>query len=177
MKEYFMIPFVISVLFLTPRVSEARDQGHTQSLEEVFRASGFTTVEESVKAFEHHFKREVQLPLRVPSLGFTHYFGRYNDLEGTSNDSLGIEFIHETTPSHHYKIDVRPLNNKIRIPQEYIRDTLSLENGVKAVYMKPDENWGVLVFESDNWQYMLSLDQRAMDERLSEALVEIADSL
>ncbi|UAT32937.1 hypothetical protein K7T73_20040 (plasmid) [Bacillus badius] len=64
--------------------------------------------------FEDHFKNDVKLPFKMPSIPFTHMFGRFwEDKEYNINDSLEIEFINEKSPINHYKIDIRPLKNKV----------------------------------------------------------------
>lgn len=37
--------------------------------------------------------------------------------------------------------------------------------------------FNVLVFDKDNWQYMLSIDKRASDKVTAENLVQIANSI
>ncbi|MEN1969670.1 DUF4367 domain-containing protein [Lentibacillus sp. N15] len=54
---------------------------------------------------------------------------------------------------------------------------MNLKNGNEAIYMQFNGGWYVLVFERDNWQYMLSVDGRVSDKVTAEVLVKIADSI
>ncbi|HWO75649.1 MAG TPA: hypothetical protein VNM69_06965 [Bacillus sp. (in: firmicutes)] len=132
-------------------------------LEEIYPEIGYKTVEEAVKEFEQHFKHDLKLPLRVPPLTFTHYFGRFNDLGGDMNDYIECVFINENSAEHHYKIDVRHITNKIPIRDKYVKNVFKLNNGTNATYMKIS-GFNVLVFETDNWQYMLSIDKIVSDK-------------
>lgn len=144
-----------------------------KSLEEMYKEIGYTTVEEAVSEFEQHYKRDLKLPVRVPPLKFTHYFGRFNDLEGDVNDSLEIQFLNEDSPGHHYKIDIRPISNKIPMR---VNDTIKLKNGSKAIYTKVT-NFNLLVFERAGWQFILSVDKRASNQVTAEVMLEIANSI
>ncbi|CAM3824276.1 hypothetical protein [Mesobacillus thioparans] len=142
-------------------------------LEVIYSEIGYTTVEEAVSKFEQHFKRDLKLPVRVPPLSFTHYFGRFNDQDGDTNDSLEIQYLNEDSPGHHYKIDIRPIGHKIPMRAN---DTYELRNGTKAIYTNVT-NFNLLVFERDGWQYILSVDKRASDQVTAEVLVKIANSI
>ncbi|WP_281658207.1 hypothetical protein [Halobacillus sp. Cin3] len=138
---------------------------------------GYTTAEEAIKEFEEHYNQDLKLPLRIPPITFTHYLGRFSDLDGDINDSLELTFISEESPGNHYKIDVRPIEHKIQIPDKYIVKKVNLKNGNKAVYMKFSRGPYALVFERDDWQYMFSIDKRASDKVNAEVLVKIANSI
>lgn len=51
-----------------------------------------------------------------------------------------------------------------------------MKNDIQATYMTIS-GFNVLVFERDNWQYMLSVDRRVSDTVTPEVLVEIANSI
>ncbi|REJ05633.1 hypothetical protein [Halobacillus trueperi] len=138
---------------------------------------GYTTAEEAIKEFEEHFNRDLKLPLRIPPITFTHYLGRFSDLDGAINDSLELMFISEKSPGNHYRIDVRAIEHKIQIPDRYIVKKVNLKNANKAIYMKFSRGPYALVFERDDWQYMLSNDNRISDKVTAEVLVKIANSI
>lgn len=154
----------------------ANSNDKPQSFEQIYPEIGYTTVEEAVNKVEKHFKQSLKLPLRVPPIEFTHYFGRFSDLEGEMNDSFDAEFISDKSPENHYKIDVRPVKHKIPIRDKYVLGVYKLKNDIQATYMNVS-GFNVLVFDKDYWQYMLSIDKRASDKMTSEVLVEIANSI
>ncbi|MFJ7972319.1 hypothetical protein [Psychrobacillus sp. NPDC096389] len=86
--------------------------------EETYPEIGYKTVEAALNEMEQHFKKELQLPLRVPPIAFTHYFGRFNDLDGDLNDLFEVTFIHDQLSENHYKIDVRPTKYKILMKEK-----------------------------------------------------------
>ena len=144
--------------------------------EEIYPEVGYKTVEVALDDFEQHFKRKLKLPLRVPPISFTHHFGRFNDLDGNTNDSFEVTFINDQLSENHYKIDVRPIKNSIPIREGYVIKTFELKNGIIATYMTIS-GFYVLVFERDDWQYMLSIDKRVSDKVTPETLLDIANSI
>ncbi|MGG6445945.1 hypothetical protein [Pseudobacillus badius] len=101
--------------------------------------------------FENHFKNDVKLPFKMPSIPFTHMFGRFwEDKEYNINDSLEIEFINEKSPINHYKIDIRPLKNKVVSTNRSHQTVYTLKDGQKAIYIA-ERHFRFLVFEKDNW--------------------------
>ena len=144
--------------------------------EEIYPEIGYKTVENALDDFEQHFKQKLKLPLRVPPISFTHHFGRFNDLDGDINDSFEVSFINDQITENHYKIDVRSINNNIPIREKYVIKTFELKNGIVATYMTIS-GFNVLVFERDDWQYMLSIDKRVSDKVTPETLLDIANSI
>ncbi|MGN7942164.1 carbon monoxide dehydrogenase [Virgibacillus sp. 6R] len=146
-------------------------------LEEMYIKHGYKTVEEAVNEFEKHFKKDVKLPFIVPSIPFTHQFGRFTeDKEYGVNDSLNIEFINENSPENHYKIDIRPLKNKITINDKANQKSYTLKNGHEAIFFA-EQNVYFFVFEKDKWQYILGIDKRLTKKVSAEMLVAIANSI
>ena len=154
----------------------ANPTNSSQSIEKLHKQNGYKTVEEAVLEFEKHFNKELTLPFKVPPIPFTHYFGRFNDLEGEINDSLDVEFINEQLPENHYKIDIRPVKTKISINENDVSKRLKLQYGTDAMFVNVP-GFDVLVFSIDNWQYMLSVDKRNTEKVSHEVLVEIANSI
>ncbi|WP_274310055.1 hypothetical protein [Solibacillus daqui] len=54
--------------------------------------------------------------------------------------------------------------------------TFELKKGIVATYMAIS-GFNVLVFERDDWQYMLSFDKRVSDKVTPETLLDIANSI
>lgn len=169
---------VFSILICTTYIDTvcAGENDKPRPIEEVYPEIGYKAVEEAIGDFEQHFKQDLKLPLRVPPITFTHYFGRFNDLEGDINDSFEVEVISDKSPKNHYKIDVRPIKHKILVRDKYVLKGFKLKNGNQAAYMEVS-GFNVLVFERDNWQYMLSIDKRVSDKVTPEILVQIANSI
>lgn len=161
------------------------DDGHVSGntndtpppFEEILLEIGYKTVDVAVDDFEQHFNQELILPLRVPPISFTHYLGRFNDLEGEVNDTLEVKFISEHFPNNHFKIDVRPLQHKIPF-EKYKSKVFKLKNGNDAIYIE-NQRFPVnfLVFETVHWQYAFGIDRNVSDVVTPEILVQIADSI
>ncbi|MEK3977435.1 hypothetical protein MKZ20_22110 [Psychrobacillus sp. FSL K6-2684] len=162
------------LLFLLTEFATANNK--PSPYEVIYPEIGYKPVEEASKDFEQHFKQRLKLPLRVPPISFTHHFGRFNDLEGDTNDSFEVEFISDLSSENHYKIDVRPIKYGIPKREKYVLKTFELNNGNEATYMTIS-GFNVLVFESENWQYMLSINKQVLDKVTPENLVEIANSI
>ena len=168
--------FFISFCLLICGTVYANALDKSSPYEKIYPEIGYKTVEEALNDFEQHFNRRLKLPLRVPPISFTHYFGRFNDLDGDINDSFEVTLISDQASQNHYKINVRPIKYKIPIKDKYILNTFGLNNGSEATYMAIS-GFNVLVFEKDDWQYMLSIDKRASDKVTPQTLVEIANSI
>ena len=54
--------------------------------------------------YEHHYKEELQLPLRVPPVVYTHVFAR--TIEGDKGDLFEMEFINEKSNKNNFLICV-----------------------------------------------------------------------
>ncbi|WP_260983558.1 hypothetical protein [Cytobacillus oceanisediminis] len=94
-------------------------------------------------------------------------------MEGDVNDSLEVVFLNKDFPGLHFKIDIRPVSHKIPMS---VNDTFKLHNGSNAKYTNV-ANFNLLVFERDDWQYILSVDKKASGQVTAEVLVEIANSI
>jgi hypothetical protein len=175
MIRYSLILSVLICLSVSEAVY-ANTNDKPQSYEEIYSEIGYKTVEEAAKDFEHHFKQSLKLPLRVPPISFTHHFGRFNHSDGDIDDSFEVEYVSDISPENHYKIDVRPLKTKIPIRDTYVLGVYKLKNKNEAIYMSIS-GFNVLVFERDNWQYMLGVNKRVSEQVTPEILVEIANSI
>lgn len=154
----------------------ANSNDKPQPLEEFYPEIGYKTVDEALNEFEKHFNKNLKLPLRVPSINFTHYLGRFNNLDGEINDSFEVQFISDESPENHYKINVRHSKDKINFSKSEIIKVYKLKDGQNALYAS-NRTANVLIFEKGNWQYMLSVDKRVSDKVTPETLVQIANSI
>jgi hypothetical protein len=178
-KIVFLLLFILSVLICptdNEKVFSASDVKQPP-YEKIYLEVGYKTVNEALKEFEEHFQKNLKLPLRVPPIQFTHFFGRFNDLEGDANDSFEMEVVNDQMPENHYVIEVQPLKHKIKFKERYIVKTFILNNGIKADYVSMPSRIRALVFEEDGWQYRLSIDSRITEKVTPENLVDIANSI
>ena len=182
MKLKKVFPLFLYLLgFLILGINDGHVSGNTNDnpppFEEIFLEIGYKSVDVAVDDFEQHFNQEVMLPLRVPPISFTHYFGRFSNLDGEVNDTLEVKFISEHFPNNHFKIDVRPIQHKIPF-EKYKSKVLKLKNGDNAIYTENlFRSFKLLVFETDHWQYVFSINKDVSDEVTPEVLVQIADSI
>lgn len=179
--DLFLIDSIISVaiLLFSFGISEmvsAKTNDTLRPFEEFYPELGYQSAEKALKAFETHFKQDVKIPLRLPPIAFTLQFGRFNNLEGDINDSFEIEYLNDKFPENHYMINIRPVDNGIPLREHNILKIYELKDGNKASYVKIS-GFNVLVFNKDNWQYMLSIDKKVEDEVAPETLVKIANSI
>lgn len=112
----------------------------------------------------------------MPPLPFTHYFGRFNDLDGEFNDSLEVEFINEKYPENHFKIDVRPKKHRITFKDSHKFQELKLKDGTIAKYMTIASS-NLLIFEKGYWQYIIGVDKRVSKRVPPKSLVQIANTI
>lgn len=171
--------FVILLTSISTAYAQPNDE--PPSYEEMYKESGFTNPNKAIGQFEGHYNKVLELPLRVPALAFTHQVGKFNNLEGDTNDTLEILFVSNRTPENHYKINVRHYKNAIKINERQLVDTYKLADGSIASYIKigpPSQvQFFALVFQKDEWQYILSIDKRVTDTVTSDVLVRIANTL
>jgi len=176
-KPLLFVLFSILICGLYYGTVYAKPKDTPPSFEKIFAEVGYKSVADALDDFEHHNNQELELPTRVPPISFTHYFGRFSNLDGEINDTLEVKFISDQIPDNHFKIDVRPIQHKISF-EKYKSKIFKLKNGTNATYIY-DLNFGfnLLVFERDNWQYIFSIDVDVSDKVTPEMLVQIANSI
>lgn len=173
----FSLLIVLLIFGVINTTAEANTSDVPPPFEEAFPEVGYKSVEEALKEFEQHFGKELKLPLRVPSIAFTHKFGRFSDSEGEMNDAFEMKLISDQSPRNHFKIDVRPLEHKIPF-DKYVTKVYMLDNGQQASFVEYSRvGFNMLVFERDGWQYVFSIDQQVADQVTAEVLVQIANSI
>ena len=176
-KPLLLVLFGILICGLYYGSVHAKPNDTPQSFEKIFTDAGYKSVADALDDFEHHFNQELKLPTRVPPISFTHYFGRFSNLDGEINDTLEVKFISDQLPDNHFKMDVRPIQHKITF-EKYKSKVFKLKNGTDATYIDDLKvGFNLLVFERDNWQYMFSIDADVSDKVTPEILVQIANSI
>lgn len=164
--------FIFSTFIWFSLSTEAKE--HT--IEEFYLELGYKSLEESISDIESHYSQELELPLRLPPLSFTHYFGRFSDLDGEFNDSLEVEFINERIPENHFKIDVRPKKYRITFKESHKYRELKLKDGTNAKYLTIASS-NLLIFEKGYWQYIIGVDKRVSKNVPLKSLVQIANTI
>jgi hypothetical protein len=176
--KFFMTLTLIVTLFLqstTFCVGAYTNEEFEKSLYDI----GYKEVHQALKESQRHFHKEIPLPVQIPSLPFSHSFGRFSDLEGELNDGFDVEYINKDAPQNHYMIDVRPLKYKMIPPKRIISKFIKLKDGSDAIIFnrKIVSGFYVLLFEHDDWQYRLSLDLDNPQRLDIKTLIDIANSM
>ncbi|MGG2066096.1 hypothetical protein [Bacillus sp. S14(2024)] len=177
-KRHKILISILFALIISVINTPARAQ-EQQSFEKFWYKIGYKSIGEAITECEKLFQRGITLPTMVPSVEFTHQFGRCNNSEYNVNDSFEIEYINEHTGKKHYMIRVRPLKYKIPIKQELTKGVYTLKDKSKAILFRIREssNLDTLTFERNGWQYMLIIDSRGLDKASSKVLVQIANTI
>ena len=138
---------------------------------------GYKEVHQALQESENFYKQEIALPIQLPPIAFTHSFGRFNNYDGEVNDELEIQYLNKDSVINHYKINVKPIKYKIEFKDEQIDQTLLLKDGTEAIFSTWMTGSHLLIFEMNEWQYILSIDKRTSDRVTQEVFVEIANSI
>ena len=176
-KKYFLSIGLLSIIFFFLNVGNFTMANQSdQNLGEKYKQVGYKSIEESIKEFENHFKKNVTLPKRTPPISFTHHFGRfYEDKQYKINDFLEIKYVNEYASENNFKIDIRPSKNKLTFNNTKQKQ-YTLENGTNAVYFE-DTLFNCLVFEINDWQYIIGIDKRLSESITPNSLIKIANSI
>ncbi|KAA0543103.1 hypothetical protein FZW96_20905 [Bacillus sp. BGMRC 2118] len=177
LKKWSVLAILFSTIITTNNgmvYSSVHDK--PRPFEEIYPEVGYKNVEEAVADFEKHFKEDLKLPSRIPPVNFTHYFGRFSNLDGDINDAFDIEFVNDKSPQNHYTIEVRPIKNKISLKPRPNQKVFILQSGEKAIYIE-DRLFNFLFVDKGNWQYIFGIDKRVSDKVSPEVLVSIANSI
>ncbi|MFJ7737633.1 carbon monoxide dehydrogenase [Lysinibacillus sp. NPDC097287] len=149
------------------------------SFEDGFTEVGYKSVKKAVKEFENHFKSNVKLPEILPSISFTHQFGRFfEDKNYKVNDSLEIRFVNKDIRENIFKIDIRLSKNKLNFKDKlnFNGKEYTLQDGTKAIYFE-GRLFNFFVFEKNNLQYLLGIHNKVANAATPETLVRIANSI
>lgn len=172
-RTYYLIFVISAILCLTISIKMyAKEEDSPSSFEKKYTDVGYKSIEESVKEFQGFCKCEVKLPEVLPSIPFTHKFGRFSEDKKYINDVLEIRYVHENKTENIFKIDIQLLENKMIFQgKEYI-----LEDGTRAVYFER-EYFNFMVFEKYNLQFIMGISNKLTDQETAEELVRIANSI
>jgi hypothetical protein len=184
MNRILIICLLICNLF-TPKIYalSVEPVSDVPQFEEPYLEIGYKSVGEALKECEMHHQRVLRLPIKLPSIEFTHHLGRCINDTKNFNDEFQIEYLNENTGKNHYNIDVRPVEQKINFEtSKKNMQRYKLNDGSPALYFttrtpKSMGGFNVLVFEKNGWQYCLSVDSRIENQVTVNTLIEIAESV
>jgi hypothetical protein len=150
----------------------------SEEFQKTFFEIGYTGIHQALKDSSIHFNRNIELPVELPPIAFTHSFARVGDIEDKPNDKLEIKYINKDIPQNHYKIFVQPVKYGIDFRDNLFDQKIKLNDGNEALYStKAVRSFNLLVFEKNGFQYVLSVDKRISNKVTPEILVEIANSI
>ncbi|MNG00857.1 hypothetical protein D3C84_838100 [compost metagenome] len=162
---------------------DADTQNEVPPFEKPYLEIGYKSVGEALKECEAINQRELQLPIKLPPMPFTHHLGRCINDQGDHNDQLQIEYLHEARGKNHYNIDVRPIEQRMDFENSKRgKKKYKLNDGSEAIYFttkttKTGGGFNVLAFDKNGWQYLLSVDSRIGNQVTADVLVGIAESV
>lgn len=174
-----MVLFSIFIYGLYGETVNANPNDTPPSFEEGFTEAGYKSVKAAVKEFENHFKCDVKLPKMLPSISFTHKFGKFvEDKNYNMNDSLEIRFVNKDIRENIFKMDIRPSKNKLNFKDKlnFNGKEYTLQDGSKGIYFE-DQLFNFFVFEKNNLQYLLGIYNKVTHTETPDILVRIANSI
>ncbi|MCM3390716.1 hypothetical protein M3649_21790 [Ureibacillus chungkukjangi] len=174
MNKFILLLLMSTVICGTLYIGKVNANSHYQprTIEENYLEIGYKSVGEALRDYEHHYKEELQLPLRVPPVVYTHVFAR--TIEGDKGDLFEMEFINEKSNENNFLICVAP-KDAFEILDKEVINKFKLKGGNTAYLL--DYGRGILlIFEKDNLQYRFSIDKRISEKITPEILVQIANS-
>lgn len=181
---YKAMVFCLLVSPVSDSYAFASPNNEREPFEKMFFEYGYKSVDDAVSTCEKHFNRDIELPVKLPPVGFTHAFGRCNfNNDSPINDHLEIEYLSDhriITAANHYVINIRPLANKIKglIHKDQVIKIYELEDGAEATYGTLFHGKvSALIFERSGWQYWLWVDKRIEEKVSGDTLFEIANSI
>ncbi|MGE7624041.1 hypothetical protein ACQKMD_13565 [Viridibacillus sp. NPDC096237] len=146
-----------------------------RSIEKDYYNLGYKSVSDAIQEAESYYKTNLDLPIKLPPLDFTHSFGRFDQ----GNENLEIEYLNEQK-HFNYIINVSPSRKgNTLLNRTNHSKIIPLKDGTKAYYSTAgiDKNISsILMFNKNNWTYMLSIEKSLLDNPVT-TLVEIANSL
>lgn len=149
----------------------------SEQLQKTYFEIGYTGIHQALKDSSIHFNRNIELPVQIPPIAFTHSFARVGNIEDKPNDKLEIEYINKETPENYYKIIVQPAEYGLKINENLIDQRLKIKGSVAILSTKAVRGFNLFVFEKDGFQYILSVDKKVSNIVTPKIFKEIANSI
>lgn len=170
-----MRKFTVILLFIFCfGLSNINAQASGEDLEEIYLKGGYKEANKAVNEASAYFGENILLPTRLPAIAFTHTFARFTT--NRENPKLEISFLNENSGETHYKIFVTSLKYKQEFRDLQKVTRMKLEDGSKAIYIVK-ENFSLMIFEKNNFQFTLMMDSIHPKRVTSKDLVQIANSI
>lgn len=170
--------FVLCIVLTFSFSFVAKANYSSKEFQKSFFEIGYKGIHEALDESSKHFKKDIALPVQLPPIAFTHGFGRLDNLDGEMNDKYEIEYLNKDKPQNHYKIFVQPVKYGLDFKEYLIDQKLKTNIGSEAIYStKAVRGFNLLVFEKNEFQYVLSVDKRISDIVTPEILMEIVNSI
>jgi hypothetical protein len=166
--------FIIGVLSLSIAPAAAYASFDNAETQKAMFDLGYESVYEALKESNSYFKCEIELPIQIPPLPFTHVLGRFNENKGEKNGNFEIEYLNQNFSP--YRITVLPKKSEIRWNENNATQTFTLKDGSKGSYFTQTPR-NHFIFEKKGWKYFISVHPDVSDVVTPELLVEIANSI
>lgn len=144
-----------------------------EDLEEIYLDGGYKETNKALNEASALFGENILLPTRLPAITFTHSFARFTNIK---SPKLEISFLNENSGKTHYKIFVTSLKYKQEFKNEQNASRMKLKDGSEAIYLIK-ENFNLLIFEKNKFQYTLMMDNLHPKKVTKEDLIQIANSI
>lgn len=97
-----------------------------------------------------------------------------SDAPAESNDEWKKE--NKNQPETGLILQINPIEHRLTFKEDEIDHVVQLQNGTKAVYCFGNQ-FNILSFENDGWQYLLKMDKEAADMLTLDTAIAIANTL
>ena len=144
-----------------------------EDLEKIYLDGGYKETNRALNEANTFFRENILLPTRLPEVVFTHTFARFTTI---ASPKLEISFLNENSGETHYKIFVTSLKYKQEFQNEKSASRMKLKDGSEAIYIIK-ENFSLLIFEKNKFQYTLMMDKIHPEKVTKENLIQIANSI
>ncbi|MDH6674854.1 hypothetical protein M2277_005553 [Paenibacillus sp. LBL] len=171
--------FLTGILWLgiSPDDHQSMEESSINDYQQAILESGAQLVEEAVRTCEVHFGKKILLPPQLPSVSFTHQYGRCYDTQGGLDEHLEIHYQHQHKPENEYTIELYPRKNRQQLNYLSFDETELADHNVAKFYKGPINSIQLLAFEKGDWQYLLTAANQASSAIGQQELTEIAQSL
>lgn len=175
LKKFILLLLISTVICEALYIGKVNANSHLQpqTFEESYLEIGYKSVGEALRDYKQHYKEELQLPLRVPPVVYTHVFAR--TIEGDKGDLFEMEFINEKSNKNNFLINVAPKDSFEILDKEIVSE-LKLKGGNTA-YLLDIGKAILLIFEKNDLQYRFGINKRISEKITPEIFVQIANSI
>ncbi len=138
--------------------------------------NGYTELSEAVRKAENHFNKDIELPIRLPSITFTHLLGKFE--ENGEFSRLEVTYLDEKFGNVRYKISILkdfPTDNSLT--SATVPETIKLSDGNKVLYYKNDTKLDTFIIKKKGLQYAFFIDKASVNQITVDGVIEIINSM